>query len=285
MGIVLALVGAVGWLLITIVVPIASFVRASRAAAEAAALRGRVAALEQHLRELIAAQVPPPAATTGPTFESATPQSPSPAAVVPLDPAVTFIPQGEADPSPVTVAPPLPTDATPETGPHSIASRPADGIPPAAIPLPTDDTGAIGETSELEEAIGGRLLLYVGTVVLVLGAAFFLKYAFDRAWITETMRVVFGALAGFTLVAGGLRFARAGYATYGQVLTGGGLAVLYLATYAAFGFYGLIGSAAAFTLLTLVTLGTAVLADRQNSQPMAVMAIGGGFLTPFLVGG
>src|SRR3954467_8571071 len=110
MGILLALVGAVGWLLITIVVPIASFVRASRAAAEAAALRGRVAALEQPLRELIAAQAPSAAATPGPTVESATPESPSPAAVVPLDPGVTLTPQGEADLSPVTVTPPLPTD-------------------------------------------------------------------------------------------------------------------------------------------------------------------------------
>ena len=87
------------------------------------------------------------------------------------------------------------------------------------------------------------------------------------------------------LVAGGLRLGRAGYAAYGQVLTGGGLAVLYLSVYAAFGFYGLIGSMTAFVLLTLVTAGAAVLADRQDSQPMAVMAIGGGFLTPFLVGG
>ena len=99
------------------------------------------------------------------------------------------------------------------------------------------------------------------------------------------MRVVSGALAGMALVAGGLRLGHAGYTTYGQVLTGGGLAVLYLSVYAAFGFYGLIASMTAFVLLTLVTAGAAVLADRQDSQPMAVMAIGGGFLTPFLVGG
>ena len=59
------------------------------------------------------------------------------------------------------------------------------------------------------------------------------------------MRVVFGALAGVALVAGGLRLRHIGYAKYGQVLTGGGLAVLYLSVYAAFGFYGLIGSTTA----------------------------------------
>jgi uncharacterized membrane protein len=119
------------------------------------------------------------------------------------------------------------------------------------------------------------LLLYVGTIVLVLGAAFFLKYAFDREWITESMRVVLGGLVGMALVVGGLRLGRAGYDAYGQVLTGGGLAVLYLAIYAAFGFYGLIGAGVAFALLTMVTAGAALLADRQDSQPMALMAIGG----------
>ena len=99
------------------------------------------------------------------------------------------------------------------------------------------------------------------------------------------MRVVLGGLVGMALVVGGLRLGRAGYDAYGQVLTGGGLAVLYLAIYAAFGFYGLIGSGVAFALLTTVTVGAALLAARQDSQPMAVMAIGGGFLTPFLVGG
>ena len=35
-------------------------------------------------------------------------------------------------------------------------------------------------------------MLWVGAVVLVLGVAFFLKYAFDNKWITESMRVVLG---------------------------------------------------------------------------------------------
>jgi uncharacterized membrane protein len=61
--------------------------------------------------------------------------------------------------------------------------------------------------------------------------------------------------------------------------------VLYLAVYAAFGFYALIDAAPAFVLLTAVTVLAAALADRQQSQSMAWMASGGGFLTPFLVGG
>ena len=52
------------------------------------------------------------------------------------------------------------------------------------------------ESTSLEDAIGGRLMLWVGAIVLVLGVAFFLKYAFDNEWITESMRVALGVLAG-----------------------------------------------------------------------------------------
>ena len=41
----------------------------------------------------------------------------------------------------------------------------------------------------LESRIGGHWLLYVGTAALVLGIGFFVKYAFDNDWITETGRV------------------------------------------------------------------------------------------------
>ncbi len=127
-------------------------------------------------------------------------------------------------------------------------------------------------------------MLWVGAVVLVLGVAFFLKYAFDNEWITESMRVAIGVLGGAILVTAGQRFATKGYHLYGQIVTGGGLAVLFLAIFAAYSFYGLIGQIPTFALLVMVTAGAAVLADRQSAIGLALMAVCGGFLTPFLVG-
>ena len=127
-------------------------------------------------------------------------------------------------------------------------------------------------------------MLWVGAVVLVLGVAFFLKYAFDNEWITESMRVAIGVLGGAVLIAAGQRFATKGYHLYGQIVTGGGLAVLFLAIFAAYSFYGLIGQIPTFALLVMVTAGAAVLADRQSAIGLALMAVCGGFLTPFLVG-
>lgn len=139
--------------------------------------------------------------------------------------------------------------------------------------------------STLEEAIGGRLMLWVGAIVLVLGIAFFLKYAFDNEWITESMRVALGVVIGLALIGAGTRFVGRGYAGYGQILIGGGLVVLYLSVFAAYSFYDLIGRAPAFVLLALVTVAAAFLADRHEARGLAFMAVGGGFLTPFVIGG
>ena len=175
-------------------------------------------------------------------------------------------PEQEPEPEPELPSPPLPE-------PQPVAAS----LQPVSLPGATD--------GGLEAAIGGRLLLYAGIVAFVLGIGFFVKYAFDHQWITEGMRVALGALGGLALVAGGLRLARAGYDTYGNMLIGGGLAALYLSTYAAFDFYGLIGRGTASVLFIGLTSAAGVLADRQRHQGLAIMAVGGGFLTPFLVGG
>lgn len=293
-------------LVVTIVLPVLGFLRASRALGEVKALRARLAALEEHLREIAAWQgraegyerrqpdasgsqpVPvilpePPADTPGPSpVDSVVPPGKgSQPSSGPLESGVSSPPPPV--PAPAGGSPPPSLHARTPAAPPEMAARPGARLladPPAAARR-ADGPGKEG----LEEAIGGRLLLYVGVLVLVLGMAFFLKYAFEREWITEWMRVLLGGAAGAALVAGGLRFASAGYPLYGQILSGGGLAILYLSVYAAFSFYELISSTVAFTLLVLITMGAAVLADRQRSQGMAVMAVGGGFLAPFLVGG
>jgi uncharacterized membrane protein len=149
-----------------------------------------------------------------------------------------------------------------------------------------DGSSAVSTSSDdLEDRIGGRGLLYTGVLVLLLGVSFFLKYAFDNAWVNETARTVIGAVAGIGLVGGGLRLAASGVTTFGHALVGTGLAILYLVVYAALNFYGLLDRGVAFVLMALITVAAAAIADRQRAQALAFIAVGGGFLTPALVGG
>ena len=236
---------------LVLILPIVSWLRTSRLSRELADTRTRLQAIEATLEALRRSAVAAGATEAVPPAKA---------------PATVPTPQAAADAA-VSATPPLP--------PPFVA--PAE--PAVAAGNTTVDAGT------LEEAIGGRLMLWVGAIVLVLGVAFFLKYAFDNEWITEGMRIALGVVAGAGLVAAGQRFASRGYRAYGQILSGGGIAVLFLSIYAAFSFYGIIGRTTTFVLFVLLTAGAAVLADRQRAFGLAIMAVGGGFLTPFLVGG
>lgn len=163
---------------------------------------------------------------------------------------------------------------------------------PAVIPPPTVESpppshepvvSAEEQSDSLETEIGSRWLLYVGVLALIIGAAYFQKLAIDNGWIGERARVIEGILAGLLLVAGGRWFIKRGYDVYGQIVAGGGVAVLYVSVYAAATLYQLIGRGTAFVALCVVTGLAATLADRYRSQGLAVMAVGGGFITPFLL--
>jgi uncharacterized membrane protein len=189
------------------------------------------------------------------------------------------VPPVEAPPVPAAVE----TPAAAVIDPISAAAAAPASPGSYEAPPPLETPRAAGDT--LEGRIGGQWLLYIGVLAILVGVAYFEKLAFESAWLGETARVLQGAVAGLLLVGAGVRFARAGYRGYGQAIAGAGIAAVYVSIYASFNYYHLIGRPAAFTLMLLVTAGGVLLAMRQDSQPLAVLAVGGGFLTPFLLPG
>jgi uncharacterized membrane protein len=197
--------------------------------------------------------------------------------------------------TPAAPKPPAPATLPTTTAPVAPVLSPTRPVPqpvrPAATPTSTSvaiSTPPVPRSSAeardaLETLIGSRWLLYVGVVAIVVGVSYFEKLAIDNHWVNETTRVIQGGIVGLLLVAGGLRFVRTGYRVYGQVLSGCGVAILYVSTYAAFNFYHLVSQPVAFTLMSAVTTLAAWLADRQRSQSLALVAVGGGFATPFLL--
>jgi hypothetical protein len=181
-----------------------------------------------------------------------------------------------------TIAPP-PAVATELPRPALIPERRASVASSAAahdsILEPSPD--AAGEAFETRFA--ARWLLYVGVMAIVVGVAYFEKLAIDNQWISATTRVIEGGVVGLLLVAAGLQFVRKGYRLYGQLVSGSGVAILYVSTYAAFNFYRLIAQPTAFALMLAVTLIATWLANRQRSHGLALVAVCGGFATPFLL--
>lgn len=136
----------------------------------------------------------------------------------------------------------------------------------------------------VESKITGLWFAGVGVVALLFGVGFFLKYAFENGWIGETGRVAMGIAGGIILLAvGDVLSRREKYRRYSFFLSGGGLALLYLSTFAAFQYYHLISQAAAFVFLICVTIAGTVLGVKSESRVLTAMTLLGGFLTPFLV--
>ncbi|HEY9405598.1 MAG TPA: DUF2339 domain-containing protein, partial [Pyrinomonadaceae bacterium] len=136
---------------------------------------------------------------------------------------------------------------------------------------------------DLEQFVGGSLLLWLAIIAVALGVGFILKHAFDNDWIGERGQVLFGALVGGGILAAAERLRARGYRSYAYVLSGGGILILYLTVYAARVFYELIGVVPAFLLMIAVTTTAVLLAARYHAYAIAVLGLIGGFMTPALL--
>jgi len=119
--------------------------------------------------------------------------------------------------------------------------------------------------------------------VILFAAAFFLKYAFDNRWIGELGRVTIGVAAGIGMTVLGFKYHKRRWRVFSQILTSGGVVLLYLSAYAAFGYYHLTTQKAAFAYLAILVAEAAGLAYLYNAPAIAIMALVGGFLAPVLL--
>lgn len=135
-----------------------------------------------------------------------------------------------------------------------------------------------------EIVIGGNWLARVGVIAVVFGMAFFLKLAFDNDWIGETWRVFLGLFAGTSMLGAG-EYLKHRYPIYANALLGGGIALLFLAVFAAHAIYGLVGFYTASGFWLLISITSAVLAIRHESIVLAIIGLFGAYISPFLLGG
>lgn len=178
------------------------------------------------------------------------------------------------------------------TPPHITTSAIRAAPPPiSAEPRPRAEPSKIGGSGptvpaidgDLERRIGSHLFNRIGIVAVLIGMAWFLKFAFDNHWIGPLGRVIIGLLVGGGLIAWSEWFRRHSYATFSYSLKAIGSGVLYLSLWAAYSLYGLMPSGAAFGAMILVTAWNGYMALVQDAELLALYAIIGGFLTPTLV--
>ncbi|HEY6844043.1 MAG TPA: DUF2339 domain-containing protein, partial [Thermoanaerobaculia bacterium] len=135
----------------------------------------------------------------------------------------------------------------------------------------------------VESLIGAHWLNRVGIAALLIGAAFFLKYAFENEWIGPAARVGIGVAAGAALLVWSDIFHRRGHRLFAHSLEVVAVGVLYLSIWAASQTYALVSNGAAFGGMVIVSIALVALAMRHESEFLAGLALTGGFLTPVLL--
>lgn len=191
--------------------------------------------------------------------------------------AAAFAPAPEVPPA--FAAAPLP-----EVAPEAERAAPEPSPEPEPAPIAAAAAAVHHPTiEEAETAVGLKWANRAGALTLIIGAAFFFKYAVDNAWIGPTGRILLGLLAGAGLVGWSERLRSQGYSIYSQGVAGAGVTVLYLAFWAAHSLYQLVPAWLAFGALAADTVLAGALALRHGAPALAALGLLGGYLTPPLL--
>ena len=193
-----------------------------------------------------------------------------------------------------------------QASPHAAASVPLQAgapdqvyrpsVAPAAPPTPLYPTQSAAppqfsfaqpqaprDARSLESRVGSQWFNRIGILAVLMGMAWFLKFAIDNEWIGPLGRVVIGLVAGAGLIGWSERFRAKNYVAFSYSLKAVGTGVLYLSIWAAFSMYHLIPSSLAFVAMIVVTAFNGYLAWTEDAELLALYAIVGGLSTPLLV--
>ena len=261
--------GMVGFVVLLLIIAlVVAIVKALNAESRIYRLEKEVEALKERVESLA---TPREGAVVLPLPTSA--HAPSPGTTIP-SPAISQPSAGagrgeakQAEPSPTRIG---------SAGPH-----PSGGSTRPTIHEAVPSTSV--SQHSLEMILGTKWLNWVGMVMLLFGVGYFMKYAYDNAWIGPKGRLSIAVLTSLTALALGERFRRKEWSVLFQVFTGGALAALYLCVYFSFQVYHLSNQGAAFLLAVLVTAFAVGLAVIHNAVAIAILALVGGFLSPILL--
>ena len=183
---------------------------------------------------------------------------------------------GERSVSPATASP-IATGSPIRDQPVPVAATAAPAHPDA--PVVVEDR----KPRSLENRIGSQLFNRIGIIALLIGMAWFLKFAIDNHWIGPLSRVLIGLASGIGVIVWSERFRIRGYWAFSYSMKALGTGILYLSLWAAYALFHLVPASVALVAMILVTASNALLCWMQNSEVLAFYAAIGGLITPLLL--
>ncbi len=153
-----------------------------------------------------------------------------------------------------------------------------EGAPARRRPVPTAP-----ETRWFNEMDASQWLTWIGAVAIMIGAGLGLKYVIENEYLGETGRVALGILSGVATFVGAAYAMKKDYRVLAEGLAGAAMGILYFSLFAGFQWYELMPQWIAFGGMIVVTAVGLSFAGVFNSLPAAVLAMIGGFLTPYML--
>jgi uncharacterized membrane protein len=308
----LALFIVIGLMVVLVLVPLLAIValtRSSRIGRELQELKRQLDAVEHRVgalgRRVISGGVVDrqgeaasprdrPVVTAADPATTASDKGPESEGRMPAAPAPPTPPRQAAEAA-APITPPLQTPAsapTPvaerpgaESAQHvvraSVAARTGTRVPPRDPPAPPPPSSPPTKPEfDWESLVGLRGAAWLGGITLVIAAVLLVKMAYDAGVFTPELRIATLIASGVACLAGAEFRLRRGFQTTANAVSGAGIAILYIALFAAYGLYHLLPMPLTFALMTLVTIAAGLLAIRYDAYFTAVLGLLGGFATP-----
>lgn len=182
-------------------------------------------------------------------------------------------------PVPPLTQPPVAEQEMPRTLQESVSFPSAPPPPIDTTSVPTPPSG--GRRDSIEEWLGGKVFLVLGSLALALAGVFLVKHSIEQGWLSPIVRVTLGIIFGSSLLVIG-EVVRKRYLLIASGICASGIAVLFASFLSAVNLYHLIAPSLGFVLMSL-TAATAVVLSLHMTSLIAIVGLVGGFFTPVLI--
>ena len=163
-----------------------------------------------------------------------------------------------------------------------VVPPPVVAPPPVFVPEPVFVAETVSAADRVETNAGLVWANRIGAITMILGVAFAFLYAVDNEMIGPTGRVFCGLVAALVALVAGDKLWHRKHQVFAQGITALGICILYFSFYAAYQLYHLIPQAMAFGGAVVATALGGALALRYDARTIAILALFGGYLSPFL---